>query len=79
MYNHIIYRNSQKDKSSLEDVKDTIIEKLAKDKISTDSSISTKAMQALRKEYNVEIQDSELQKQYANYIQNALSKAQQNN
>ena len=76
---HIIYRNSQKDKSSLEDVKDTIIEKLAKDKISTDSSISTKAMQALRKEYNVEIQDSELQKQYANYIQNALSKAQQNN
>lgn len=75
---HIIYRNSQKEKSSLEDVKDTIIEKLAKEKMSNDSTISVKAMQALRKEYDVKIQDSELQKQYSNYIQNALSQNQSN-
>lgn len=70
---HIILRTNQKSKAKLDDVKDTIIEKLADELTANDSTISVKAMQELRKEYNVEIQDSELKEQYANYIQNALS------
>lgn len=70
---HIILRTNQKEKASLDDVKDTIIEKLSEEIISKDTTISVKAMQELRKEYGVEIQDSELKEQYANYIQNALS------
>jgi foldase protein PrsA len=73
---HVILRTNQKDKSSLDDIKDTIIETLAEDKISEDSTIAVKAMQALRKDYNMEIQDSELKEQYANYIQNALSQSE---
>ena len=73
---HIIYRVSQKEKSKLDDVKDTITDKLVQEKKSSDSTINVKAMQALRKEYEMEIQDSELQKQYANYIQNSLSQSQ---
>ena len=75
---HIILRTNQKDKAKLDDVKDTIIEKLAKELSANDSTVSVKAMQELRKEYNVEIQDSELKEQYANYIQNALSQKQSN-
>ena len=73
---HVILRTNQKDKASLDDVKDTIIEKLADEKRANDSTMSVKAMQELRKEYKVEIQDTELQEQYAKYIQNALSQSQ---
>ena len=76
---HIILRTNQKEKSKLDDVKDTIIEKLANELISNDATTSVKAMQELRKEYNVEIQDSELKEKYANYIQNALSQNSSNN
>ena len=75
---HIILRTNQKDKAKLDDVKDTIIEKLANELSANDSTVAVKAMQELRKEYNVEIQDSELKEQYANYIQNALSQKQSN-
>ena len=73
---HVILRTNQKDKASLDDVKDTIVEKLADEKRANDSTMSVKAMQELRKEYKVEIQDTELQEQYAKYIQNALSQSQ---
>lgn len=75
---HIILRTNQKDKAKLDDVKDTIIDRLAKELSASDSTVAVKAMQELRKEYNVEIQDSELKEQYANYIQNALSQNQNN-
>ena len=75
---HIILRTNQKSKAKLDDVKDTIIEKLAGELSANDSTVAVKAMQELRKKYNVEIQDSELKEQYANYIQNALSQNQSN-
>ena len=76
---HIILRTNQKDKAKLDDVKDTIVEKLAKELSANDSTVAVKAMQELRKEYNMEIQDSELKEQYAKYIQSALSQNQNNN
>lgn len=70
---HVILRTNQKDKAKLDDVKKSIKEELAKNKKTEDSTIDVRAMQALRKEYNVEIQDDELAKQYSNYIQNKLT------
>ena len=75
---HVILRTNQKDKASMDDVKDTIIEKLADEKKASDSTMSVKAMQELRKEYKVEIQDTELQEQYSKYIQNVLSQSKNN-
>lgn len=74
---HIIYRVEIKEKASLEDVKDTIIETLAEKLISEDATIAINALKELRKENGVDIQDEEIQKQYAQYIQNALASAQQ--
>ena len=76
---HIILKTNQKDKSKLDDIKDTITEKIANEKTTNDSTMSVKAMQQLRKDYNVEIQDTELKEQYAKYIQNALSQNTNNN
>ncbi len=73
---HIVYRVEIKEKASLEDSKDSIIETLAKELISKDATISINALKELRKEYGVDIIDDELQSQYALFIQNALSKAQ---
>ncbi len=75
---HVILREDQKEKANLDDVKDTIIDTLSKNKLQDDATISIKALQNLRKEYGIDINDSEIQKQYANYIQNALTSATAN-
>ena len=72
---HIILRTNTKEKAKLDDVKNTIIEKLAEELISNDNTTSVNALQALRKEYGMEINDSELNKQYSNFIQNSLAAA----
>ncbi len=76
---HVILREDSKEKAKLEDVKDTITETLATKLMQEDATVSVKAMQELRKSYNVDIIDSEIKTQYANYIQNALTQAQKAN
>ncbi len=76
---HVIYREDSKEKASLDEVKDSIIEKLANELLSEDESISVKALQDMRKEAGVDIVDSELQNQYAKYIQAALTQSSSNN
>lgn len=70
---HVIYREAAKEKASLEEVEGTIRETLANENIAKDNTLSTKAMQELRKDYGMDIVDSEIQSQYAKYIQNALN------
>ena len=69
---HVIFREDSKEKVKFEEVESTIRETLGTKLLSEDKAISIKALQNLRKEYGMEIVDSEVQKQYANYIQNAL-------
>lgn len=75
---HIILRADSKEKASLEDVKDTILEDLSDEYLSENADASIKALQELRKKYDVDIIDTELHTQYANYIQNALLAVQTN-
>lgn len=72
---HVIYREASKEKASLEDVKDNILETLSKELLGEDNTLSIKALQELRKSYGMDIVDSEIQSQYAKYIQNALAAA----
>lgn len=76
---HIILRTKTKDKAKLEDIKDSIKEKLATNLVSDDATTAVNALQDIRKKYGMEINDSELKKQYSNYIQNALAKALETN
>lgn len=72
---HVIMRTASYDKASLEDSKDSIIKELANDIISNDKTINITALQHYRKELGMEIHDTELQTQYAYYIQNQLNNA----
>ena len=70
---HIIYKKASYEKATLDEAKDGIAETLANEKLNNDTTLGTKALQFYRKEQKMEIQDSELQKQYAAYIQNKLA------
>ncbi len=72
---HVIYRESSKEKPSLDEKKDEITETIATDKINDDGTISITAMDELRKKYGMDFKDSEIKEQYSNYIANLISNA----
>lgn len=55
---HIIYKISQKNKPSLKDAKEKIIETIAREKLDNDNTIYSTAIKALRDKYNMKIKDS---------------------
>lgn len=67
---HIILKTDKKDKPKLNDVKDEIIETLAKEKQASDQNIQAKALIQLRKDHKIKIEDTSLNKQYKSYIDN---------
>ncbi len=64
----IIFKESSKDKDSLEDIKDRIIKVLANEKKDNDSTLLYKALIDMRKDAKVEIKDTSLAKEYDKYI-----------
>lgn len=64
----IIIRGESKEKSTLDDIKDQIIDILVKNKKTDDSTLLYKALINLRKENKVEIKDTDLAKKYNEYI-----------
>ena len=66
---HLIYVYDQKEKGKLEEVKETIIEQIAKQKVDDDKTVlQTKALDQLRKENDFKLYDPSLEKQYGRYI-----------
>lgn len=74
---HVIYKESTSEKASLDTVKDTIVEDLANEKLTEDSTMRITAMQKLREKYGMKIEDSELKEKYSNYIANSIASARQ--
>ena len=72
-------KTDQKEKPELDKVKNDIIEEIANDKVANDATLQITALVELRKEYKMEIQDSELKKQYDLYIENSLEQAKESN
>lgn len=75
---HLVYRTETKEKAKLDDVRDKIIDALVSDYLSENQEAYIKSMQAVRKEYGMNIIDDDLNTNYANYIQNSLLKIQEN-
>lgn len=74
---HVIYRNASKEKESLDDLKEEIIETLANRKMEKDTEISLKSMKYYRELYNVKIIDSTLDRQYGIYLNNLANQSTQ--
>ena len=75
---HIILKTDEKEKPSLEDKKEEIINTLASEAKSNDTALSINALVELRKEYGMNIEDDELSKLYSTYISNSLLSAKSN-
>lgn len=65
---HIIYRIDQKEKSSLEDIKDIIIDEISKEKQSEDSNLYSKALKNLREEKELSFYDTVMEDKYKDYL-----------
>ena len=74
---HVILKIKAYEKDTLENLTDEIRETLGKEYMNNNSDAMIKALQYYRKEYGMEIVDSEINKQYSNYIQNMLLSLQQ--
>lgn len=70
---HVILKTAQKDKPSYKEAKDTVIEELVQNKISSDSTIYYKALSALRKNYGMKIKDKTIKADYDEYMKNAVT------
>jgi len=64
---HIIYRIAQKEKPSLEDVKDTIIDTIAETKKKEDGNLYAKALMHLREEKEFTFFDTVIEESYKDY------------
>ena len=67
---HIIFKTDQKDKPKLKEVKDDIIEDLAKTYQSENQNDYYKALDKIRKDNGMKIEDTKLQEQYDKDIKN---------
>ena len=75
---HIILKTDEKEKPSLEDKKEEIINTLVSEAKSNDTALSINALVELRKEYGMNIEDDEMNKLYSTYISNSLLSAKSN-
>lgn len=67
---HIILKVSQNERPSLEDSKDDILDTLAEQKLTADSNLSATAWAEIRKNYKLNIIDSDMKKIYDETIEN---------
>ena len=71
---HIILKTGEKKKASLKELREKIIEKLVKNKIEKDYSVTqAKALIDLRKKNKFKLYDIDLEKQYTAYVNNILN------
>lgn len=75
---HIILKTDEKEKPSLDDKKEEIIDTLSTELKSTDNALSINALVDLRKSYGMNIEDDELNKLYSTYVSNQLLAAKSN-
>lgn len=67
---HVVYRIDQKEKPSLNDVKDAIIEQLGDELESEDTDIRYKALIAMREDAKLKFTDEDLESKYNKYVSN---------
>ena len=65
---HVIYRTDQKEKPSLEDVKDSVIEELCDELDASDEDLYNKTLVKMREEAGLDFSDSVMKEKYEEYI-----------
>ena len=65
---HIIYKTDEKAKPELKDVKDEILDTLVEEKLANDTTLYTTALEEIRKDVELSIEDSFLKDAYKDYL-----------
>ena len=68
---HIILKTGEKEKKSLKDVKDEILETLYKEKINEDKNYYYTTLDEIRKNYGLKFKDSKLKSIYKKYLEDS--------
>lgn len=76
---HIILKTGEKKKKSLKSMKDTIKDKIKTDKLNKSQTIYYESLKAIREEKKITFGDSDLEKQYNDYIDELIKNANSNN
>ncbi len=76
---HVILKTGTKKKPALKNVKDEIKDKLVTEKLNADASLKYKALEKIRKEAGLKIEDDSLKSNYNKYIDNLISNAANSN
>ena len=75
---HLVLRNASKEKDSLEDMKEDILNKLSQSVMAADPNFAVTTMKYYRELYNMEITDKELDKSYRTYINDLTTQTSAN-
>lgn len=72
---HIILKTGEKKKKTLKGLKSSIKDSLTKDKLDNDSTLYYETLKAIREEKKINFGDSDLKKQYNDYMSNLIQNA----
>lgn len=75
----ILYIKEEKEKESLEDSREKIIDKMVEEKLEKDSSLNITGLVEFRKAHGVNIVDTEVNKSYNRYMDNLIASEKSNN
>lgn len=75
---HIIYKIDEKAKPELKDVKEEILDTLVEEKLANDTTLYSTALEEIRKEAELSIEDSFLKDAYDNYLKQLKTQSTQN-
>ena len=75
---HIILKTDEKDKPKLKDVKDDIKEKITLQRLDSDPTLYYQTLIDIREKNNIKWNDTELEKQYKELMENLLKTAKEN-
>lgn len=75
----IVFVKEEKEKKSLDDLKDDIIEKLVDQKLADDATLQITAIEEFRKANGVDVIDSEISRDIERYMENLMANARKQN
>ena len=75
---HIIYKQDEKDKPTLKEVKDEVLENLVSQKLNDDPTLYYNTLEEIREDAGLKFEDKELKKAYNEYMANLKNQAQSN-
>lgn len=75
---HIIYKTDEKAKPELKDVKEEILDTLVEEKLAKDANLYYEALEEIRKDVELSIEDSFLKDAYKDYLKQLKAQSTQN-